>query len=233
MEIEIWNPVVSFENLYEVSNMGNVRKIGGKQLSVELNVHRAYPTVGLYKNHKAYSRSVHRLVLEAFVGPCPNGLEAAHLNGKRKDNRLSNLKWVTRKENHSHKWLHGTAQVGDQASNNRFKSAQIYTMRVLHSFGAKLCEIGSIFNETPENLHNCIHNNSWKHLKDPTAKLIEENLELQEENKRLREALSNKALNIDIAGMRSGCWCQIIIGKPLIKEHTDNCKLASKVLEGK
>ncbi len=42
---------------------------------------------------------VHRLVLEAFVGPCPEGMECRHLNGVRADCRLENLIWGTRAEN--------------------------------------------------------------------------------------------------------------------------------------
>jgi hypothetical protein len=42
---------------------------------------------------------VHRLVLEVFVGPCPDGLECRHLNGVRTDCRLSNLAWGTPTEN--------------------------------------------------------------------------------------------------------------------------------------
>jgi hypothetical protein len=45
------------------------------------------------KQRKLY---VHRAVLMAFVGPCPEGHEARHLNGEPNDNRLSNLCWDTR-----------------------------------------------------------------------------------------------------------------------------------------
>ena len=58
---------------------------------------------------------VHRLVLAAFVGPCPVGYQCAHLNNVRDDNRVENLAWVTPKENISHKWLHGTMPAGDKS----------------------------------------------------------------------------------------------------------------------
>jgi hypothetical protein len=51
---------------------------------------------------------VHRLVLLAFVGPQPDGHESAHGNGRRTDNRVENLSWLTRKHNHAHKYQHGT-----------------------------------------------------------------------------------------------------------------------------
>jgi len=42
---------------------------------------------------------VHRLVLEAFVGPCPDGMEACHLDSDKTNNRVSNLRWDTHLEN--------------------------------------------------------------------------------------------------------------------------------------
>ena len=44
-------------------------------------------------------RTVHRMVLEAFVGPCPEGMECCHEDGDKSNNRLSNLYWGTHKEN--------------------------------------------------------------------------------------------------------------------------------------
>src|SRR4051794_38431819 len=54
-------------------------------------------------------RFIHRLVLEAFVGPCPDGLECRHLDGDPGNNLLSNLKWGTRLENFQDSVKHGTA----------------------------------------------------------------------------------------------------------------------------
>jgi DNA-binding transcriptional ArsR family regulator len=56
---------------------------------------------------------VHRIVAETLLGPCPEGLEVAHLNGNRRDSRLTNLRYVTRSENHLHKIAHGTMPFGD------------------------------------------------------------------------------------------------------------------------
>lgn len=59
------------------------------------------------KNSKGYLRVgiggkryfVHSLVLEAFVGPCPEGFECNHKDRNRSDNRLENLEWVTHQDN--------------------------------------------------------------------------------------------------------------------------------------
>jgi hypothetical protein len=58
----------------------------------------------------------HRLVLLAFVGPCPDGHEACHNNNKRCDNRLKNLRWDTPSNNQKDRVKHGTSVRG--ISNN-------------------------------------------------------------------------------------------------------------------
>jgi hypothetical protein len=62
---------------------------------------KGYITVNLKPGGaiKLKTMRVHRLVLDAFVGPCPDGMECRHLNGVKADCRLSNLAWGTRKEN--------------------------------------------------------------------------------------------------------------------------------------
>jgi hypothetical protein len=56
-------------------------------------------------------RFVHRLVLEAFVGPCPEGMECRHLDGNPGNNRLENLAWGTARENWEDALRHGTAAL--------------------------------------------------------------------------------------------------------------------------
>jgi hypothetical protein len=59
---------------------------------------------------------VHILVLEAFVGPCPAGMECRHLNGKGDDNQLSNLKWDTHSVNMLDKKPHGMVNANHKIS---------------------------------------------------------------------------------------------------------------------
>jgi hypothetical protein len=117
VETERWLPVVGWEGLYEVSDQGRVRSLDrivhtkagwsrrhqGRTLR-SLQCH-GYQTVELTSGHRV---SVHRLVLEAFVGPCPDGLECCHGVGGPSDNRLSNLRWDTRSENMYDRCRHGT-----------------------------------------------------------------------------------------------------------------------------
>lgn len=104
---ERWLPVVGFER-YEVSDQGRVRSlIGRTKILTGIRQHAGHLVVQPRKDKRMYHKFVHRLVLEAFVGPCPAGMECRHLNGNPSDNRLENLAWGTKRENGYDRVLHG------------------------------------------------------------------------------------------------------------------------------
>lgn len=136
---EEWRPVPGFDG-YEVSSLGRVRswRPAGPRAAwrSEPVVLRPTPQNGGYgvvclrqgcgPGRYCY---VHRLVLMAFVGPCPDGMECAHANGQRHDARLVNLAWVTPTENQRHKHQHGTAGVGANGSGVRLSASEVELIR--------------------------------------------------------------------------------------------------------
>lgn len=109
--IEVWKSVVGFEN-YEVSSFGKVRnKKTGRLLKAYNN--GGYYYVGLSKDCKLFSFSVHRLVCQAFI---PNNENKEHVNHKDKNslnNNIENLEWMTPHENNIHRSL-GVKQTTNQ-----------------------------------------------------------------------------------------------------------------------
>lgn len=93
---EVWRPVREF-TMYEVSNMGNVRR-QNKLLRPSITS-KGYQTVSLSKEGKVTKHRVHRLVAEAFIPNPHNKPMIDHINAVRTDNKVTNLKWATAKEN--------------------------------------------------------------------------------------------------------------------------------------
>lgn len=109
---ERWRPVAGFEGEYEVSDHGRVfsvprgPKVPGGILKPGVHA-KGHLQVQLGKGRMV---QVHHLVMFAFVGPRPEGLEICHGNGDPADNRLGNLRYGTRSDNEWDKVRHGTHQ---------------------------------------------------------------------------------------------------------------------------
>lgn len=118
---EEWRDIAGFEGRYQVSNTGLVRGLdryvennGGQQfvrgqILKQHALRRGHCTVYLRGGIRANDRRalVHRLVLESFVGPCPEGWECCHNDGDPTNNRLENLRWDTRSNNGHDRVRHG------------------------------------------------------------------------------------------------------------------------------
>jgi hypothetical protein len=111
--IEVWKPVVGYEGVYEASDFGNVRRIKPGIATRPGKVLKPFPhsegylRVSLSVNCLAINKYIHILVAEAFYGPCPKGMEVNHKNTVKTDNRLSNLEFITHRDNTTHAKLNG------------------------------------------------------------------------------------------------------------------------------
>lgn len=126
--IERWRSVPGYEGAYLVSDSGRVRSLLSNRL-LKPDEPSGYPRVTLSRNGAIERRFVHRLVLEAFVGPCPRGMEGCHGNGARSDARLTNLRWDTKSANQADRLKHGTACIGDAHANTKVSDAAANLIR--------------------------------------------------------------------------------------------------------
>jgi len=89
--------------------------------------------VNLNKDGKDKTYAVHRLVLFAFVGPPPSGLEGCHYDGNHKNNQLGNLRWDTPKANEADKKRHGTDNTGERNPSAKLTESDVREIRALYA----------------------------------------------------------------------------------------------------
>ena len=108
-------PVKGFEE-YSIDTHGIVYSKYGRPLKFSIN-HNGYAIVNFYVNHKRYGFSIHTLVAKQFIpNDSPAATQVNHKNGKKTDNDVKNLEWMTPKENAEHSInVLGNMQKGAQS----------------------------------------------------------------------------------------------------------------------
>lgn len=97
-----WKLIEGFDGIYSVSNYGEVRNNKTGRLMKPIKNEKGYLRVGLTTNGKLKCMRVHRLVAQAFIHNPDNKPEVNHIDFNKENNCVSNLEWVTGKENTKH-----------------------------------------------------------------------------------------------------------------------------------
>jgi hypothetical protein len=112
---EQWRDVPNYEGLYQVSNLGRIRRMPKGKIRVQKAAKNGYLQVNLCKNNKVRWISVHRLVASAFIANPDNLPVVNHKDENKHNNHADNLEWVTPREN----CLHGTGTTRQKESRRR------------------------------------------------------------------------------------------------------------------
>ena len=206
---ESWRPIPGFDG-YEVSDFGNVRSYWAKgnhltkrrpaprTLAKRSRTDGKYPSVSLPKPGGGYSsRRIHRLVLLAFEGPCPGGMEVAHLNGDASDNRLVNLAYVTHQENEDHKRTHGTHSAGEGNSQAKLQGWQVSEIRYLAGKSVPQGQIADLFGVSHKQISDILRGRTWSDqpAREDIPALLAEIDRLNATIQRVRDIVNDKYLD--------------------------------------
>jgi len=161
-----WKNIIGFPE-YEIDTLGRVWS-WNRLKYLKPRVSMGYNRVRLYINGKGYNKFVHRLVLEAFIGKCPKGMETCHNNRDKLDNRLENLRWDTRQANMKDAIKHGThacLRQGELHNSHRLKEQDVKMIVYLWGTGKfTQQEIGNIYNIGGGHVNQIVKKKIWKYL---------------------------------------------------------------------
>lgn len=177
IKAEVWMPVNvdGFSELYEVSNIGRVRRTttssyrgawkAGRFLALSPRNDYGHIKVELWNRGKRKSMWLQRLVLLTFIGEPPNNYyEAAHIDGNTSNNRLSNLRWATSKENTEDCRKHGTMVVGSNSVHAKLHESDIPNIFRFRGEGMTQKEIGDIYGVHRVTIKKILQRRLWKHV---------------------------------------------------------------------
>lgn len=182
--MEQWRDIPGWEGFYAVSTAGRVRSITrcvyarsprgamapriftGRFLARSIGKN-GYELVSLSApRRKRVYAYVHDLVLAAWKGPKPIGLECCHRNGVRVDNRIQNLRYDTRKSNAADRKSHGKPYPrGEQMAASKLKPIDVRSIIALSkTTDLSQRKIALKFGVTHSTIGLILRKQGWKHI---------------------------------------------------------------------
>lgn len=173
---EIWRDVVGYEGLYRISSHGRVsatRRQGSKGglKKTHVSTTDGYIYVNLYSQSadRDYWRvAVHILVARAFLGEPPEDHEVSHEDGDRRNPKLENLKYRTRKDNIALAKIHGTCLLGENTNSAVLTGAQVIEIKQIKAVPRDpvlgYSAIARDYGVDPETIACIFKGKTWTHI---------------------------------------------------------------------
>lgn len=175
--IEQWLPIKGYEGLYEVSNIGRIRRTDCYKTRTNDGIlipanRKGYLMVHLSRNSVRRKFNIHRLVALAFIpNPDRNRWQVAHNNGNPFDNRVENLRWATVLENSTDRYRHGTIPWGAVSNRATLTEDHVRQIRVILRFkAASKAALSEMYGVTATNIIHIGQGKIWRHLLCPPFK---------------------------------------------------------------
>lgn len=178
-DIEVWQPITGFYN--EVSNLGRVRSVkhkAGNEKNYKSKILKPVVTNSGYVNVAIINKSegkitkrLHRVVAEAFIPNPENKPEINHIDGNKENNEVSNLEWVTSKENKRHAW-ENDLQVSVKGSEKplaKLKEEDIVSIRKEYREGCIQMELAEKYGVARQTISSIVNMKAWKHVAEEVS----------------------------------------------------------------
>lgn len=170
LEVEEWRAVDGWPG-YEISSYGRIRSWkarNGRGMAKQPRLLTSFPDkdgylrINLMDQPNGYRQtSIHRLVLEAFVGACPDGMVSAHSDGDRINNMLDNLRWKTQQQNIDDRERHGNTVRGEDVKTGKLTPDDVHAIRASDETCAILADRHGVNTSTISAVRT---RRTWRHI---------------------------------------------------------------------
>lgn len=166
---EFWKDIKDFEGLYQVSNLGNVKRLISKRVLSERLICRSIDRYGyvkraLCKEGKMFFFTEHRLVATAFIENPENKATINHINGIKTNNRVENLEWNTQLENKQHAVSSGLTNLkGTKHPKCKLTEEQVLEIREI-GFSQTRTYLSKRYGVSRNNILGIINRKNWSHI---------------------------------------------------------------------
>lgn len=176
-----WRAIPGYEGRYEVSDDGQVRSLTvtvtarwsgrtpftyerpGRVLKPNIN-EDGYHKYTLYRSKRDHKTVLaHQIVLLAFVGPLPDGMEGRHLDGTPGNNSLVNLAYGTHAQNHEDKRAHGRLVCGAKHPKAKLTPDSVRQIRKLSAEHSSYSLAGA-FGVSATTVRDMLNGKTWRHV---------------------------------------------------------------------
>lgn len=170
---ELWRTVLFYDGLYEVSNLGRVRSLGGRRGTsgkiLKQGYIKGYACVSLSKNGVRTTYLVHRLVAESFLYNGDNLPEVNHKDGDKLNNSFTNLEWIDRDGNMKH--AKDTSLVNNKGEKHGMSILIEEEVRYIRSSDETNTVLALQYAVSPQTISDIRLGKSWKHLDNAGVRL--------------------------------------------------------------
>jgi len=166
MNQENWKPIPGYEGLYDVSDHGRVHSYLSNRIVGNYNNVR-YNNVSLHRKGISKSANIHTLVMIAFIGPCPEGMEGCHEDGNLHNNTPKNLRYGTPKDNAADREEHGRTYRGEKHWKCKLTQVQVEEALSRIEGGELLKNLAQEYGVSKTHMIRIRQSKAWKNTNNP------------------------------------------------------------------
>ena len=163
--MEIWKDIEGFRELYQVSNLGRIRRKDNHKVLKPLILTKGYKGVRLYYTKKdAVTKKIHRLVAKYFIGNPLNLPQVNHKDGNKNNNKAINLEWCSNEYNMNHAITNDLIKLGEDRTSSKCTEDSLQYIQKLIDCKFTIKQLSIVYCISKNSMKDIIRNKSYTHL---------------------------------------------------------------------